>query len=146
MVERTRSLEITGIKEFRRMCLQLAPREARNLARSTVHGVAGRVRDEMRRKAPRDEGDLRKSIKSKRRRMQGDTAISDVRIEHGRRAKYDAFYWHFIEFGTQSQGDQRFIRPTVQEIEDQIPRIFSEEFGKRLEKALNKHAKRQGVV
>lgn len=146
MAERTRSLEITGIKEFRRMCLQLAPREARNLARSTVHGVAGRVRNEMRKKAPRDEGDLRKSIKAKRRRMQGDTAISDVRIEHGRRAKNDAWYWHFIEFGTQQHAAQPYIRPTVQEIEDQIPQIFADEFGKRLEKALEKHAKRQGVV
>jgi len=145
MAQRTREIEITGIKEFRKMCNDFSPREARNLARSTAHGVAGRVRDEMRQKAPRDEGTLRKAIKTKRRRMQGDTAISDVRIEHGGRAKWDAFHWHYVEFGTLYHAEQPYIRPTVNEIEPRIPMIFQEEFGKKLQKALDRKAKAQGV-
>lgn len=145
MVDRSRQIHMTGLKDFRKMCKDIAPKQAKNLARSTVHGVAGQVRNEMRKKAPRDEGDLRKAIKSVRRSMQGNTAISDVRIEHGNRAKYDAWYWHFIEFGTLKQPEQPFIRPTVSEIEPQIPAIFEEQFAKRLEKKLSQIAKRQGV-
>ncbi len=145
MASRAREIEITGLKEFRKMCLDLAPREARNLARSTVHGVAGQIRKEMRKRAPKDDGDLRKAIKTKRRRMQGDVAISDVRIEHGATAKYSAFYWHFVEFGTIKRSAQPFIRPTVDFIQPQLPDIFRDEFGKRLEKVLARKARAQGV-
>ncbi len=145
MVQRTRELEVTGIKEFRKMCNTLAPRQARNLVRSTVHGVAGRVRKEMRKRAPKDEGDLRKSIKAVRRRMQGDTAISDVRIEHGKTSKNDAWYWHFIEFGTQTRGATPYIQPTVDFMAPQMPQIFEQEFAKKLKKNLEKKAKQQGV-
>lgn len=145
MVQRTRELEITGIKEFRKMASTLAPRQARNLARSTVHGVAGEIRKDMRKRAPRDEGTLRKAIKAVRRRMQGNTAISDVRIEHGGGVKNDAWYWHFLEFGTQRQSAQPFIQPTVSEMEPRLPAIWADQFGKKLEKALAREAKRQGV-
>lgn len=138
-------LEITGIEEFRKMTSDLAPRQARNLARSTVQGVASEVAKQMRKKAPRDNGTLRKAIKAKRRKMRGDVAISDVRIEHGSQAKNNAWYWHFVEFGTQKQTAQPFIKPTVTEIEPQLPEIFTREFGKRLERALAREAKRQGV-
>ncbi len=145
MVQRTREVEITGIKEFRKMCNDFAPKEARNLARSTVHAVAGRVRKEMRKRTPKDEGTLRKSIKAVRRKMQGDVAISDVRIEHGRTAKHDAFYWHMIEFGAQQRSATPFIVPTVDALAPQMTTIFREEFAKKLQKTLERKAKQQRV-
>ncbi len=146
MADRNRQFEITGIEEFRKMAGTLAPRQARNLARSTVHGVAGEIRKQMKKKAPKDDGTLRKAIKAKRRKMQGNTAISDVRIEHGNGVKNDAWYWHFSEFGTTHHSAQPYIRPTVSEVEPQLPQIFQREFAKKLEKALAREAKRQGVT
>ncbi len=145
MVERTRQVHIDGLKEFKKMAENIAPRRARTLARSAVHAVAGEVRDEMRRKAPKDQGTLRKAIHSKRRRGSPVEAVSDVRISHGRNAKHDAWYWHMIEFGTTKASAQPFIRPTVDKLQSQMTQMFREHFGKRLEKELNKEAKKQGA-
>lgn len=131
-------VELTGLEELQKTLEKVAPNEARNLARSTVHWVAGQVRNGMRKRAPKDEGTLRKAIIAKRRRGKPGEAVSDVRITHGRGVKHDAFYWHMIEFGTERQSAQPFIEPTVAEIEPQIPKIYRDEFGKRLEKKLAK--------
>jgi len=145
MVERTRHVEISGLKEFKKMADKIAPRRARALARSAVHAVAGEVRNEMRRRAPKDEGTLRKAIHSKRRRGSPVEAVSDVRISHGRGAKHDAWYWHMIEFGTTKAPAQPFIRPAVDKLQGQVPQMFRDHFGKRLEKELDKEAKKQGA-
>ena len=145
MARRAREMQITGVQELERMTSQIAPRRARNLARSTVHYIAGQVRREMRRRAPRDEGTLRRAIKSVRRRMRGNQAISDVRIEHGSQAKHNAWHWHFIEFGTLHKSAQPYIRPTVEDMTPRIPAIYRKEFGARLEKQLAKDAMKQGV-
>lgn len=139
------TIELQGLDEFVRMTNVIAPRQARNLARSTTQAVASEIAKRMKRAAPKDEGDLRKAIKAKRRRMRGDTAISDVRVEHGARAKHDAWYWWFVEAGTRRQAAQEYIRPTVRKIEKEIPAIYTKEFHKRLEKQLEKNAKAQGV-
>lgn len=138
-------IQLSGFDEFARMAKTLAPRQARNLARSTTQAVASQIAKKMKQVAPKDEGTLRKAIKAKRRRMRGDIAISDVRIEHGARARHDAWYWHFIEFGTVKQAPKPFIRPAIDAIQPEIPSIYSREFHKRLKKALEKQAKQQGV-
>lgn len=140
------TIELLGLDEFVKMTKVIAPRQARNLSRSTTQAVASEIAKRMKRKAPRDEGDLRKAIKAKRRRMRGDTAISDVRVEHGARAKHDAWYWWFVEAGTRRQSAQPYMRPTVQKIEGEIPMIYQAEFAKRLQKQLEKNAKAQGVA
>lgn len=138
-------IQLSGFDEFARMTKTLAPRQARNLARSTTQAVASQIAKKMKQMAPKDEGTLRKAIKAKRRRMRGDIAISDVRIEHGARAKNDAWYWHFLEFGTVKRAPNPFIRPALDAIQPEIPSIYSREFHKRLQKALEKQAKQQGV-
>lgn len=145
MVERTRELEMSGFEEYAKMAGDLAPKQARNLARSTVHAVAGEARKMMRKEAPKDEGTLRRAIKTKRRSMRGSLAVSDVRIEHGRQAKHDAWYWHMIEFGSQNKSARPYIRPTADKLEQELPRLWSEQFGKKLEKALAKLHAQQGV-
>ena len=142
---RTREVQITGLKELRAMSEKVAPKVAMRLARNSVHKTAGQVRNAMRKRAPRDDGTLRKAIHTKRRRGTPDTVVSDVRIAHGNTVKRDAWYWHFIEFGTVKTAAKPFIRPTVDEFEQQIPGIFRDEFGKQLERQLAKEAARRGV-
>ena len=138
-------VSIDGLEELNYMAERVSPRVALNLATQTVNYIAGEVRKQARRRAPKDSGTLRKAIRNVRRRGKPDTVIVDVRVAHGKDAAHDGFYWHFIEFGTVRQGAQPFIAPTVQQIEPQIPEMYRKEFGKRLEKQLEKEAKKLGV-
>lgn len=97
----------------------------------------------MRQRAPQANNVLRKAIISKRQRGTPLEAISDVIVTHGRGARHDAWYWHFVEFGTVKHRAQPFIRPTVQEITPRIPQIYRQEFGRRLERELERIARHQ---
>ncbi len=124
------------------MASRVSPKVANQLAKATVNGVASKIRKEMRSKAPKDDGTLRKAIKNKRRRGKPDLAVADVRIEHGDGANHDAWYWHIVERGSAKHTAQPFVRPTIDEMVPQIPMIYREEFGKRLEKKLDRMAKK----
>lgn len=139
-----RNIQISGIEELDHLASKVAPKVARRLARGTVHKIAGIARNGMRRRAPQQSKTLRKAIVSKRRRGTATEVVSDVRITHGRGVKHDAWYWHFVEFGTVQQPAQPFIRPEIDEIVPRIPDLYREEFGKRLEKELAKQAKKRG--
>lgn len=133
-------MSIEGLDEVLENLTDVLPREAKNLARSTVHGIAGKVRTSMRQKAPRRKGTLRKAIVAVRRRGAQTQVASDVWINHGKGQKHDAWYWHFVEWGTQDQPAQPYINPTVEEITPKIPAIYRDEFGKRLEKLMARKA------
>ncbi len=139
-----KGIAIDGIDEIQDFLSKRAPKEARNLLRSTIHAVAGEIRKEAKRKAPRDEGTLRKAIKAKRRRPKHpDKPFSDVIVTNGKDARYDAFYWRFVEYGTQSQPARPFLRPAIDLMKPQIPGIFRKEFGKKLEQMAKRQAKKR---
>lgn len=130
---------------------ELAPRHANNLARATNHGVAGVVRDEVRRNAPRAShvskkrralrlekgvdkwGPLKKSIKAKRERAKPGLPRSTIRA---------VFYWRYFEDGTVNMPARPFINPVVERLRPQVPRLWAEQFGKKLEAALRRQAKK----
>lgn len=138
-----RGLKFEGMDELRAALRDFAPKEVNNLLRNTVHGVAGVVRDGVRKRAPVDTGTLRKAITAVRRRGKPGQPISDVIAKHGDGAKYDAFYWRFLEFGTSKMMARPFIVPTVERFRPEMPRIYREEFGKKFEKAMAKKAKKK---
>ena len=126
------SVTLHGIKDVERMLESFAPREAKNLLRATIHGVAGDVRDEIKRKAPDDpatiKGDLIRTTKTKRERVKGSFISSTVRIR--------AFYWLFIERGTVKMAANPFIRRSIMAVEPRLNRIFVTQFGQKLEARL----------
>lgn len=135
-------IKIDGLEGLQEMLGTVAPREARNLNRATIHAIAGVVRDDARRRAPRDTGTLKKAIKTKRRRPKNpDAPYSDVMVEHGNNAKHDAFYWRFIEYGTTNQAARPFIGPAADAIRGRIPIIYRQEFAKKYAKLLERKAK-----
>jgi len=146
MVTRTREVRLDGLEELDRMANRIAPKKARSLARSSVHKVAGQVRDEMRQRAPKDDGTLRRAIFTKRERGTQDSVSSAVRIAHGKTAKHDAWYWHMVEFGTVRLLARPFIEPTVENVQPKLPNLYREEFGRRLEKELEREARKMGVA
>lgn len=139
------SFKIEGTEDILNILEKSGPRHARNLMRAAIHGVAGRITKDAKRRAPKDSGDLKKAIKTKRKKSPPNAPVSDVMVEHGGNAKHDAFYWRFQEFGTggdNPQPEQPFIRPAAEEVRSDFENILKEEFGLKLEKALAREAKR----
>lgn len=133
------SMQFVGLEELRETLTEVAPREANNILRNTVHAVAGVVRDRMKVKVVKDTRDLEKSIYTIRRRGKPNFPVSEVRMRatphsHGL----------MLEFGTSKTRAQPFIVPTVEELRPDSTRIYREEFGKKLEKSLAKSARKVG--
>lgn len=138
----TTKIRLQGAKELADLLREVAPNEARNLLRATVHGVAGEVRDRIKQRAPRRTGRLAKAIRAERRKADNDNMpVSDVVVEHGKGSTYDAFYWHFQEFGTVKQAAHPFIVPTIEEMRGRMPEIMRNEFGQKYEKLLARKKK-----
>jgi HK97 gp10 family phage protein len=133
---RQTAMQIDGIEELKETLTGFAPREVNNILRNTVHGLAGRVRDELRRNVPKRTRDLERSIITVRRRGKPGFPISDVR------GGGTAPYMLMTEFGTKHSPAQPFIVPTVESMRGDVPRHYREEFGKKLEAALKKRAKK----
>lgn len=143
----SKGMTLEGSKEIRNALKNVAPRMARNIMRSTIHGVAGEIAKEMKRGAPKAPGGgtLTKAIKTKRRRPRGDRYTSDVIITRGRDARHNAFYWRFIEYGTAGKTGHPaspFARPVVERKRTQLDEIMEQQFGKKLEAAMRRQAKR----
>lgn len=141
---RSAGMAIEGMEEVASTLTDLMPREVRNLSRAAVHGVAIEIRKGMRARAPEDTGTLRKAIQTKKNRMYGNHVSSDVLITKGAGQKHDAWYFHMVEWGTQKgQPAQPFIVPTIEEMRPQIPDIFREQVGKKLEQLMARKAKKK---
>ena len=132
-------MEVIGVKELEKILEEIAPRHARNLMRATVHAVAGKVKKEIKDRTPRDTGNLKQSLTTKRRRSKPDQPISDVIFKSN---KADGFYWRFIEHGTTDLPERPFVRPAKELIFSKMPQIMREEFGKKLERLLARQAKK----
>lgn len=130
------SLRIEGLEDLQETLRNYLPREARNILRNTVHGIAGRVRDELKKNVTKDTRALEKSIKAVRRRGKPDFPVSEVR------GGATAPYMLMLEYGTSRTLAQPFIVPTVEQVRPKLAGIYREEFGKKLEQAAKKRAKR----
>lgn len=126
---------------------QIAPREARNLARSTTHATAGEVRDIIKRLAPdhpdTKKGDIKRSTKSKRERVRGSVVRSTVRIQTAKQTgKNRGFpYWLIQEYGSlnrQGVGKNVFVRPAIDRVAPDLPAIWRRNFGLKLEARLRR--------
>lgn len=154
--------KLEGVKELEKFLEKLAPRAAENVMRNSVTDLARDGRKEMRKRAPRDEGTLRKAIQAKRRRGKRGEARAVVYVTHGKGVKFDAYYWHFIEYGTSgySAGETRrdakgkshgtvrtniparaaqpFARPTWDQMQGDIPTSFARHLERRIGRELSK--------
>lgn len=133
------SVKLEGLDDLRRTLRTKAPREARNILRNTVNGIAARVRDELKRNIKKDTRAAEKSIKVVRRRGEPDYPVSDVR------GGTTAPYILMLEFGTSRTKAQPFITPTVESMRPEVPKIMREEFIEKLVKSIAKQAKKQAM-
>ena len=142
----SKQLEVIGLEEVNEILGQLTEKNARNLSRALIQGLASKVSKEAKKKVPVDKGTLKKAIKAKRKKSPPDKPVSDVYVESGKSAKHDAFYWHMVEYGTGGpvpQPEQPFLRPARDYVQANMPIIIEEEFTKKLTGAINRALKQQ---
>jgi hypothetical protein len=130
-------MEVTGVEDINRILSDIAPRQALNIMRSTVHGVAGEIRDDAKGYMSVDSGDMKKATKAKRERVRFGEVSSTVRV-----AK-KAFYWRFREYGQGPDGeaDAMFMK-SVANFRAVMDQYFVRQFGKKFEAALARARKR----
>lgn len=138
-------VKIEGLDEIREQLKDVGVREGRNLMRATIRSVAVRIQRAAAERAPIDEGDMKRSLKVRSRKSHPDAPVFEVWAGSTKGAKYDAFYWRFVEYGTSgktAQPARPFIRPAVEDARALLPGILRDEFGKKWEKALARKRKK----
>ena len=129
-------IRVEGLEEVSSALTDFTPREATNILRGLMYDIAATLRNEIRARAPRDTGDLRKSIAAKRSRMRRGVIGAEVYT------KEKGWYWHFAEYGTTHHSERPYIRPAIQDLEAKLPMILDVKFARRLTKAAEKKANR----
>lgn len=130
---------LSGIDDVDRLLSQVAPKQARNIMRSTVHDMAGQVRNDAKKAMPVDEGDMTKGTKAKRERVRNNRVKSTVRVAR------KAFYWRFLEYGDGPDGvEHAFFARATQKLKMNMNQRFLTSFGKKFEQTLARARKRHG--
>ncbi len=135
-------IDFSQIEEIQKLLdSPVTRRQTANVMRSTVHAMAGEIRNDVRAAAPQDSRVLSKSIRSRRVRTDFATGEfgSDVTIDG------QAFYWRFIEYGTKHHSADPFIRRAVDGWVPTAARSLRSNFGKKLEALMRRQAKKRGV-
>lgn len=135
-------LKVDGIEEINAMLKTVAPRQAKNIMRATINGVAGEIRDDARRFYPDGyyaTGRAIKATKSKRRRGAVGQIRSDVIVEKS------AFYWRFLEYGQgPDHAEWAMFAKAVEKMRGELGNILRRQFGKKWEAAMKRAAKANG--
>lgn len=143
------TLTIDGLDQVREQLKDVGVREGRNIMRATIRAIAAKIRKSAADKAPVDTGAMKLSLKLRQRKSTPDAPVFEVWAGSKNGAKFDAFYWRFVEYGTSgktAQPERPFIRPAVEEIRAQLPTILQSEFGKKWEKALARKQKKAAQI
>jgi hypothetical protein len=128
---------ITGVNDVELLLNSIAPNQAKNIMRATVHDMAKEVRDDARGDMPEDEGTMKAVTGHKRERALPWGVASTVRVGK------EAFYWRFLEYGDGPDGvAYDFFLKSVHKMRGKMMGTFLTSFGKKFEAAAARAAKR----
>lgn len=130
---------ITGIADVNRLLEQIAPKEAKNLMRATVHQLAADVARDVLPRMPAQTGKMQAATKAKRERGTPTQIASTVRVAA------EGFQWRYLEYG---QGPDRvehamFLK-TLEALRPDLDRRYLEIFVAKLTARLKKLNKKAG--
>ncbi|MDN7743044.1 HK97 gp10 family phage protein [Burkholderia multivorans] len=109
------SVQILGLADLQADFLKLAKAQStKALRRATVAG-AKVIRDEARARAPKKTGKLKRNIVTAALKQKDSPGIATAGVRVRTKGKADspnnAFYWRFVELGTQFMKAEPFMRP-----------------------------------
>lgn len=134
-------ITLIGLDDIQDMLESFIPKEANNLSRQFVFGLAQEGAKLAKSNVKTRTGSLKKSIKAKRRKGKPGRPVSDVIVTTGKSAKYDGFYWRFVEYGTggsHPSPEQPFVRPAYDKIKANLPQYTDKVFTDKLRKRIAK--------
>ena len=94
--------KIDGLAELDKELKQFPMRVQKNVLRGAVRAGSGVIVKEARRLAPKETGDLRRSINTRNPRIEGKLVIGGLRAGGKQKGKPNVFYAQMIEFGTKA--------------------------------------------
>ena len=121
--------------------LQTLPKNIqKNVMVGAVRAGTNVVRDEARRLAPVDTGNLQKSIATIQNTSRNDRFsmvksnpnVISFSVTPSRGGKYDGWYAHFFEFGTSKMNARPFLRPAFESQQDEVLQVTKEYIANRL--------------
>ena len=148
------TFKIEGLAELGKALRELPARVARNGLRVSVYAGAKVVRDEARARAPKAQqslgpnqpppGTLKRSVIMKHipelSSLTRQTLF--VTVRHGKKYRkqgkkgnlsQDAWYWRFVEFGTQKMRAQPFLRPALEAKRREAGQAMKDRLSERIE-------------
>lgn len=149
-------IQITGIDELIKEFQKISEKQAPSVVRQAIHAQASKTAKEIKAGAPvltefeetnkkgksvRKKGVLKNAVGAKRRKSKNNKFVSDVQITEGKSAKYDAWYWHFVEYGTLKTDAVNFVEPPKQRAKATTEGTLKAEFIRRIEKKLKDAAR-----
>lgn len=136
--------KITGVEETQLLLKSIAPKHAANLNRNVNLALAAQIGRKIRKLAPEDEGDIKKSVKWRRKKSPADKPVSIVyasKIKKG----YTPFWWRFQEHGRGGENPQpgkNFVSRSTEIIMSNIDSIYKKQFKKKLSEMVEREKKK----
>lgn len=124
-------ITISGIADINAILAQIPARDGINIMRATVHDMALQLARSGKDNSPDDpatgKGDLKSSIKAKKRRGTKTTVNSDVIVLPS------AYYWKFLEYGDGPDNvEHAMFLKALQAMRPDVDRVYMEAFAKKL--------------
>jgi HK97 gp10 family phage protein len=151
---------VSGLKELQAAMTELPANIARNVLRGSVNAGAAVIRAEAKARAPvsadlglknsPSPGTLRRAIYQKQIRERSSALVQTffVGVRRGRSARkskkglIDAWYAHFVEFGTTKMAAKAFMRPAFESKKMQAVQAIKEYLQKRIPQEVVKARKK----
>lgn len=129
------STNVSGLKELNKTLEQLPDKLQDRAVKNAMAAGARKIRDEAKRLVPVDDAVLRDGIVVSRKVKKSRTGKGNVVV--GIRGD-GRFYAHIIEFGRSNAAPQPFMRPALDNANDEALKAIGPKLGKEVEKQARK--------
>ncbi|QXE85968.1 HK97 gp10 family phage protein [Geomonas nitrogeniifigens] len=143
---KTGTIEIKGLAELEKRLQALPDKLAKNVLTRALRAGAAVFRDEAKRIAPKDTGEMARDIMLKKPRK-GNGLEYQVYVRSGKKSRMagkkrnvdrDSFYWRFVEFGTAKMAAKPFMRPAFEAKRQEAIEKVRESLAANIDKELSK--------
>jgi len=132
-----------GVKELQKSLKQFPKNIQKNVMTGAVRAGAKPIVKRARELVPVEHGDLKKSIRIKKRRIPKGSTMLKFSIHAGGNIRVNGeslrpYYAHMIEFGTSQMSAQPFMRPALEQEAGNAIKYVREYIEKRIPKEIAK--------